>query len=55
MAREEPVLQRLFFRHQRALGADLELAREAIDHPTSKGDASEAQWRKMLAKYLPQR
>jgi hypothetical protein len=55
MAKEEPVLQRLFFQHQRALRADLELAREAIDHPTSKGDASEAQWRKMLAKYLPQR
>ncbi len=53
--REEPALQRLFAGHQRALLADLELAREAIDHATSKGDASEAQWRRMLTKYLPQR
>ncbi len=52
---DELVLQRLFAGHQRALLADLELAREAIDHPTSKGDAAEGQWRKMLSKYLPQR
>ena len=53
--KERPVLVRLFLEHQRALTAALELARGAIDHPTSKGDASEAQWRKMLAKHLPQR
>lgn len=52
---ERPVLERLFLEHQRTLTAALELARGAIDHPTSKGDASEAQWRKMLAKHLPQR
>jgi uncharacterized protein DUF6602 len=55
MVNEQPVLPRLFAQHQRALRAALELARGAIDHPTSKGDASEAQWRKMLAKHLPQR
>ena len=52
---ERAVLERLFLEHQRALTAALELARGAIDHPTSKGDVSEAQWRKMLAKHLPQR
>src|SRR2546426_9115632 len=55
MVNDRPVLPRLFFQLQRALRAALELARGAIDHPTSKGDVSEAQWRKMLAKHLPQR
>lgn len=54
MSDKGPVLPRLFKQHQSALLAALELAR-AVDHPTSKGDVSEAQWRSMLAKYLPQR
>lgn len=52
---KRPVLPRLFLQLQHGLRAALELAREAIDHATSKGDVSEAQWRKMLAKHLPQR
>jgi len=55
MSNEHQVLQRLFLEHQRVLRAALELSRGAIDHPTSKGDVSEGQWRKMLSKHLPQR
>jgi uncharacterized protein DUF6602 len=55
VANEQPVLQRLFLGHERVLRSALELSRSAIDHPTSKGDASEGQWRRMLSKYLPQR
>src|SRR2546426_9959205 len=55
MVNDQSVLQRLFLQHQRVLRAALELSRNAIDHPTSKGDASEGQWRKMLSAYLPKR
>lgn len=55
MTDKGPVLPRLFKQHQSALLSGLELAREVVDHPTSKGDVSEAKWRNMLAKYLPQR
>jgi uncharacterized protein DUF6602 len=55
MSDERQVLRRLFLEHQRVLRAALELSRNAVDHPTSKGDVSEAQWRKMLSKHLPQR
>jgi len=55
MQNERQVLQRLFMEHQRVLRAELQLSRSAVDHATSKGDVSEAQWRKMLSKHLPQR
>lgn len=55
MSHDESVLPRLFLEHQRVLRSALDLPRSAIDHSTSKGDVSEAQWRNMLSKYLPQR
>lgn len=36
--------------HQR-----LEIARKSLNHPSSKGDASEAIWLELLQKYLPER
>ncbi|TWT20317.1 hypothetical protein FQY83_11345 [Luteimonas marina] len=38
-----------------AIEGDLRRAREALAHPTEKGDASEAVWIEVLNKYLPRR
>jgi Domain of unknown function (DUF6602) len=48
-------LRQLFLRHQRVMEASLEGDRETIYHPTSKGDASESQWIRMLCTHLPRR
>lgn len=40
--------------HQK-VHAELELARKALNHPTTKGDASEAVWLHLFNTYLPRR
>lgn len=57
---KEPVLHRvdvrqLFMNHQGEMAASLTRFREDVEHPTAKGDGSEARWRKMLQTYLPKR
>jgi hypothetical protein len=54
-ARAPAVLQQLFRGHQEVLQAELTLARQAIGHPTLKGDASESSWGTMLSRHLPRR
>lgn len=53
--RKADVLRRLFEGHQEVLQAELTVARRAIDHPTLKGDNSEAGWAAMLTRHLPER
>ncbi len=50
-----PTLREIFLNLQTEMQASLGLARSAIDHPGTKGDASEADWLKLLAAYLPSR
>ncbi len=45
----------LFLGLQKSLIAELEISRGAINHPGTKGDATEANWIAMLEKYLPKR
>lgn len=49
------VLQRLLRGHQATLQSALTHARDAVPHPTLKGDASEQRWREMLTTHLPRR
>jgi hypothetical protein len=48
-------LQKLFINLQRQMIGRLTTDDEAIPHPTTKGDASEANWKAMLSEYLPKR
>lgn len=48
-------LREMFLNLQKQMIAELETQREAITHPTAKGDASELRWIEMLRKYLPKR
>jgi hypothetical protein len=52
---EQMTLNKLFVGPQRTLEIELSEARETIDHPVIKGDASEAHWRQMLQRFLPRR
>lgn len=45
----------LFLGLQKSLIAELEVSRSAINHPGTKGDATETNWIAMLEKYLPRR
>ena len=40
---------------QKEMISSLSLTSKQIDHPTSKGDAAESDWKKWLTKYLPER
>jgi hypothetical protein len=48
-------LQQLFLGLQKELSVKLEVNRENIPHPGTKGDASELNWLGMLRNYLPAR
>ncbi len=48
-------LKELFLGLQRELSVHLEVNRQHIPHPTTKGDASEVNWIGMLDKHLPSR
>lgn len=50
-----PTLREIFLGLQGEMRASLNVARTAIDHPGTKGDASEADWLKLLTAYLPTR
>ncbi len=52
---DKPTLNRLFKRVHQELCCKLELARESLDHPTSKGTESEDAWIKLFRDYLPRR
>jgi hypothetical protein len=52
---DTPTLNRLFKRVHQELCCKLELARESLDHPTSKGTESEDAWIKLFRDYLPRR
>lgn len=52
---EKPTLSRLFSRVHLELCTKLELARETLDHPTSKGTESEDAWIQLFRDYLPRR
>lgn len=45
----------LFLGLQKSLVAELETSRSSINHPGTKGDATETNWISMLEKYLPKR
>ncbi len=44
-----------FLALQRRLETELQLDRQAVDHPGAKGEASELSWTRMLRKHLPAR
>lgn len=48
-------LHKLFLGLQKVMTAELETGRESFDHPVTKGDASELNWRQALTRFLPQR
>ena len=48
-------LRRAFLSRQKALAADLGVTADFTDHGTTIGDASEANWSKMLRDFLPAR
>lgn len=52
---DNPTLSRLFVRVHKELCCKLELARESLDHPTSKGTESEDAWIALFRGYLPKR
>jgi hypothetical protein len=52
---ETPTLGRMLKRVHTELCTRLELARETLDHPTSKGTESEDAWIKLFRDYLPRR
>lgn len=52
---DKPTLIRLFNHVHKELCTKLELARDTLDHPTSKGTKSEDLWIELFRKYLPKR
>jgi hypothetical protein len=48
-------LQKAFLGRQKLLSAELEIPLEFTSHPTTIGDASEANWTRMLKSFLPGR
>ena len=52
---EKPTLNRLFRHVHKELCTKLELARETLDHPTSKGTKTEDLWIQLFRNYLPKR
>jgi hypothetical protein len=52
---DKPTLNRLFNHVHKELCTKLELARDTLDHPTSKGTKSEDLWIELFRKYLPKR
>lgn len=48
-------LKRAFLQRQKAMSAELEIPLEFTNHPTAIGDASEANWVRMLKSFLPGR
>jgi hypothetical protein len=48
-------LKRAFLQRQKAMSAELEIPLEFTSHPTAIGDASEANWVRMLKSFLPGR
>ncbi|MBL8763132.1 MAG: hypothetical protein JNM07_02550 [Phycisphaerae bacterium] len=52
---DKPTLNRLFNHVHKELCTKLELARETLDHPTSKGTKSEDLWIELFRNYLPKR
>lgn len=48
-------LKRAFLQRQKAMSAELEIPLEFTTHPTAIGDASEANWVRMLKSFLPAR
>ncbi len=48
-------LPKLFASLHRKIDTELSVAREALSHPTTKGDTSEAIWIGLLGQYLPER
>lgn len=52
---ERPSLTRLFNHVHKELCTKLELARDTLDHPTSKGTKSEDLWIELFRNYLPKR
>ena len=54
-ATDSAILRHLLRGHQEVLQAELTQARQAIGHPTLKGDASESSWQTMLSRHLPRR
>ncbi|MFE4950150.1 DUF6602 domain-containing protein [Leifsonia sp. NPDC056665] len=48
-------LKRAFMQRQKAMSAELEIPLEFTTHPTALGDASEANWGRMLKAFLPGR
>jgi hypothetical protein len=48
-------LGRAYLTRQRLLSTELELPLDFTSHPTTIGDASEANWRRMLTSFLPGR
>jgi hypothetical protein len=48
-------LEKVFDALQKRLMAGLEASRSALDHPVSKGDATEGNWRDLLERHLPHR
>ncbi|MGG7507539.1 DUF6602 domain-containing protein [Plantibacter sp. YIM 135249] len=56
MARPKTVdLEQAFLQRQKLLSAELEIPLEFTNHPTTIGDASEANWGRMLKSFLPGR
>jgi hypothetical protein len=48
-------LKRAFLQRQKAMSAELEIPLRFTNHPTAIGDASEANWVRMLKSFLPGR
>jgi hypothetical protein len=48
-------LEKLFQNLHNQIDQELQVARDALQHPGTKGDASEAVWLRLFQKYLPQR
>lgn len=48
-------LKKLFLGYQKQMKVNLELLREGIDHPGTKGDSVELNWVEWLKNYLPKR
>lgn len=48
-------LKRAFLQRQKAMSAELEIPLEFTSHPTAIGDATEANWARMLKSFLPGR
>lgn len=48
-------LKQLFLDFQEDMSRSLNISRNHIPHPGSKGDATEAEWIEWLSKYLPKR